>query len=547
MSNEYDLVFIGSGHNALVCGAYLAKCGMKVGVFERLPFIGGGVTTVDGEGVEVPGQKEKVGKLLPGFKVNLHSMLHEWIHTGPVYKDLELEKYGARYAFQEKLMAMVYSDGSSIIHWKDLDRMEKEIERFSKKDAVEYKNFVKEYTDSINLLVASLFSPPIPDSVMSSLLEDTHMGRELLRIFKSSPRILIEERFESEALKTLMAVESTSALIADDRDGIGVLFAMLYPLLHKGGLGLCIGGSINLSKAIARIIEEKGGNVFTNSPVRRIIVENGIAKGIELEDGKKILAKKAVITNLNPKLTFLDQIGEENLDKDFIKQIKRLKADPISFIYPYLALNEPPKWKAEDKNPEVANTLCVGFGTDTVRDVQKLYNDIRIGLPSKQIGGQSVYPTVADPTQAPPGKHTALHWQWACYNLHDGGPEKWDEIKEEYGDYIVEQWRKFAPNFTPDNILARYIHTAIDCERVNPSMMEGAISALDMAGGQMFTMRPFHGYPPYRTPFENLYMCGPSCHPGGGCSGAPGYNAAGVIAEDLKLKKWWTPISIVPK
>ncbi|MDY6864052.1 MAG: NAD(P)-binding protein, partial [Thermodesulfobacteriota bacterium] len=221
MEKEYDIVLIGAGHNALVCAAYLAKAGKKVIVLERLPYIGGGVVTVDGEGVEVPGVDHIVGKTLPGFKHNLHSTFHEWIFQGPVYWELELEKYGSKYIWQDRTCAMVFSDGSSIIHWQDLDRMVKEIEYFSPKDAKEYRNFINEWMDTARFLVAMWFNPPLPDSTIYAQLEGTPLGKELARNLKCSIRQLVTERFESVHLRTLMCYEASQAGVPDDDLGSG--------------------------------------------------------------------------------------------------------------------------------------------------------------------------------------------------------------------------------------------------------------------------------------------------------------------------------------
>ncbi|MDY6862562.1 MAG: FAD-dependent oxidoreductase, partial [Thermodesulfobacteriota bacterium] len=123
--NDYDVVIIGGGHNGLTCGCYLAKSGQKVGVFERRHNIGGGCCTEE--------------MTLPGFKHNLHSFIHGGLHSGPVYKDLELEKYGSRYLFPETQWGMVFEDGRALVQYKDIDRTCKEIEKFSLKDAGTYK------------------------------------------------------------------------------------------------------------------------------------------------------------------------------------------------------------------------------------------------------------------------------------------------------------------------------------------------------------------------------------------------------------------------
>ncbi|MDY6861598.1 MAG: NAD(P)/FAD-dependent oxidoreductase [Thermodesulfobacteriota bacterium] len=544
LSSEYDVVLIGSGHNALCCGAYLAKAGVKVGVFERLPFIGGGCVTVDGEGVEIPGVKgHKIGKTLPGFKHNMHSAIHSWINMGPVHRDLELDKYGARYLFHGRTMAMVYEDGSSLIHWTDLDRTCKEIEKFSRKDAKEYKDWINEYMAVSHLLLAAFYSPPLPDSKMAEMFEGTYEGREMLKIFKSSMRNLILERFESDQLRVLIAVESAQALLQDDVDGTGMIFALLYPVFHmkEEVMGICEGGSGNLSKAMANVITANGGTVVTNAHVENIIVEAGKATGIELSDGTKIKAKQAVASNVEPKQTFLKMVGEEVLEDSFIRQINRWRYDEMVVCTPHLALNEPPRWKAAEKNPEIANTVVIGFGSNTLDDLQEIYNDCRVGRLPDPVG-QSVIPTIIDPSQAPPGKHTSLLWAFCSYHLAEGGPQKWDEVKEAYADRCLSEWRKYAPNMTPDNILARYVHSPLDIERDNISMVGGGIMSGSYSTDQMGTYRPFHGYPPYRTPIESLYICGPSAPNGGGCGAAAGYSAAGAIADDLKLKRWWKPM-----
>ena len=151
----------------------------------------------------------------------------------------------------------------------------------------------------------------------------------------------------------------------------------------------------------------------------------------------------------------------------------------------------------------------------------------------------AVLPTVYDATQAPPGKHTALVWQFVPYKLQDGGALKWDEVKEEYGEYCLKTWREYAPNLTSDNILAQFDYSPLDIEREQKAMIGGGFMHGDPSPDQMGYFRPFVGWSHYRMPIKGLYLCGASTHSSGGITGSPGYNAAGTIAEDLGLKKWW--------
>mgnify|MGYP000188545763 CR=1 FL=1 len=548
---------------------YLADCGLKCICIERLPYIGGGAVTIDGAGVEYPPppQKKLVDcldipyntprtiKTIPGFKHNLHSTIHEWIHQGPVYRDLELDKWGAKYIFQEQLIALVFSDGNSIIHWQDIERMCKEIEFYSKKDAKEYRDYIKEWLEVSEMILAMFFAPPLKESERFALLESTPQGREILRAMSTNIRTLVEEKFESDALRTLMCMEASQAGLMDDRYGSGSIFCLMYPLLHKSGIGWCIGGSGNLAIGMKNRLEAKGGKVITNAHVEKILVEGGRAVGVKLQDGTEIKAKEAVGCGAGPKQFFFELLGKEYLTDDIIRQIERFKGCEIGMFTLHLCLNEAPRWKAIDKKPELEGTVGVTFGFDTCDDIQDQYNDIRKGIPPRLVGGMTCTCTNADPSQAPPGKATTFLWNYACLNLHKGGPynlkesgaQNWDKIKDDYAQYCLSAWQKAAPNLTSDNVLAMLPYTPLDISRGNISMLQGSMMCGNLPD-QMLNARPFRSdIPPYRTPVERLYIAGPLGPTIAGCSGASGYCVANVIADDLKLKKWWKPITLGKK
>jgi len=181
----------------------------------------------------------------------------------------------------------------------------------------------------------------------------------------------------------------------------------------------------------------------------------------------------------------------------------------------------------------------LNIGLETPEDYQVLWSEIRSGKLPKHFGLYCSIPSLFDPNQAPKGKHAALIWQPAPYNLKDGGPGKWDEVKEEYMEACIAKWREYAPNLTDDNILGKFALSPLDIERKLCNMKSGGVFMGRMIQGQLEYFRPIPELAQFRTPVKNLYLAGSCCHPGGGIIGAPGFIAANVIAEDHNLNKWW--------
>ncbi|MDY6864160.1 MAG: NAD(P)/FAD-dependent oxidoreductase [Thermodesulfobacteriota bacterium] len=535
MQEEYDIIIIGAGHNGLVCAAYLAKAGLKTINIEKRDVVGGAAST------------EEV--TLPGFKHVTHSNYHGWIHLGPVYKELEVAKYH-KYIFPDPSFAIVFEDRRSILFhtgkgMDPVDRTCKSIERFSLKDAKTYREIYSLHRNFSELTKAWLFSPPLSYAQQFGLLEETEMGREFLREQLTSGKVVIEESFESDQVKAFMLSMQVQVGVGVEQFGTGSYLPTMISLEHDPGWGLSVGGSVTLGLALARIVEDHGGKILVNSPVERILVKDGVATGVELSNGRKIIAKKGVVSNIDPAGTFLKLTGEDYLEDSFIKKVKRYRPG-MAVVTPHYALNEPIRYKAAEKDPQVNRSWGI-FIAENADRVIDFYRNVHAGIPPKKPEDTMfivVSNTLWDPTQAPAGKHTAFYWMHQPYHLKEGGAQKWAEIKEEVADIADDAWREYALNLTEENILARHVDGPLDYERKMPQLIEGCWLMGDMTQDQAGLFRPFHGYPPYRSPIENLYMCGACNHPGGGISGAPGYNCAGVICEDLNVKKWWSPMSL---
>jgi phytoene dehydrogenase-like protein len=270
-----------------------------------------------------------------------------------------------------------------------------------------------------------------------------------------------------------------------------------------------------------------------------VTVSGKRATGVELEDGSHVRANKAVITNVEPKKSFLEMVGEEHLPADFVTRVRNYHSRGRSLFCIHLALSEPPQYRAAADNPHVNRTFSQEmFGASPTEQVEA-YQQIGAGVPPRKPMMQIPVPTLFDPSQAPAGRHTALIWQYAPFEVAPDGPAGWRSIRDEYAEHCLEMWRSYAPNMTRDKILGMTIQDPTDTHRHNDNMVNGVDVVGDMTPDQMGFFRPFAGWSNYRSPVEGLYMAGGYCHPGGGVHAGAGHNAAGVIAEDFQLSKWW--------
>jgi len=521
---SFDFIIVGSGHNGLACAAYLARAGARVLVLERAAQVGGSCSTAEAT--------------LPGFRHNICSVVHTHIPTSPVYRDLELERHGVRYVYPDHLRGTIFPDHRSIVMYREPERMAAELGRFSARDARTFRELVEGYGEFIDSTYLPLmYSLPPPPSLMSAQLEQSEEGRTLLQWQASTPVQLLDELFESEEVKVHFLARMTVLGFAPDQFGQG--WICLFRIL-KAEAPICVGGSGQLALGLRRALEAHGGVVRTNAAVRRILVRGNTAAGVELEDGTRIEAAKAVVTNVEPRKSFLDMVGEEHLPSAFAARVRNYHSNGRSLFVLHLALSEPPRYRAAAGNAPVDTAFSQEMFGGGVRDQVRAYHDIAMGRPPREEMLQITLPTLFDPSQAPAGRHTAVVWQYAPYRIEPEGPQGWQALRAQYAEHLLDLWRSYAPNMTRDKILAMKIQDPTDTERHNDNLVNGVDVVGDMTPDQMGYFRPFAGWSGYRTPVEGLYMCGGYCHPGGGVHAGAGHNAAGVIAEDFRLNRWWT-------
>ena len=522
---EYDVIIIGAGPNGLAVGSYLAKAGVKVLLLERRIEAGGGLAT------------EEV--TLPGYMHNTHSIYHMMVDYAPIYKDLKLEEtYNVKHVYPLLQCSLLLKDGRSLCLYSDLDKTCASIAQFSKRDSNAYREIyhkAREYTEYY--LAPATYDLAHSPLLAAAKLEATDWGKELMSYSPKSPKEIVEEFFENEAVRAMWLYLLAHWGLQYDMQGMGYL-ALLY-LNRASNYRLVKGGSHMVSQAICKCIAENGGMIRGSQRIKQIITEDGTAKGVELEDGTVIRAK-GVVSSLDPYQTFFKLVGEENLEPDFAERTRDYKWEKWSLITAHLALESPPDFTAAASNPDINQSLVYLIGYDSPEDLIRHWDAIDRGETCEAEGFECSFPSILDPGQAPPNRHTGLITQMAPYDLKEGGADRWYnfKFKEEQMAKRLEILARYAPNIR-DSILWHVFYTPLDIENKFPDMVQGSYKQGAYLPLQLGFNRPNEYCSGYRTPIKNLYATGTCWHVGSNAGASESYNSYKIIANDLGLEKPW--------
>jgi phytoene dehydrogenase-like protein len=245
-----------------------------------------------------------------------------------------------------------------------------------------------------------------------------------------------------------------------------------------------------------------------------------------------------VASSLNPHQTFLQLVGSDNLEPNFIQRVQDWQWEKISLFGVHLALEHPPHFQAAENNPDVDRGLVYIVGYETEQELVDHWEAIKRGELGDG-GFNCSFPSVHDPLQAPRGKATALLSQHAPFQLNQGADTWYGPLREEHADRCVAKLRQYVTNISDDDIIWRYVSTPLDIHNKFQTMQEGSIKHGAYIPFQMGYLRPNEECSQHITPIKNLFVCGASTFPGGMVIFGPGYNAANVIAAELGLEKWW--------
>ncbi len=525
--SHYDAIVIGAGHNGLANAAYLAKAGLKVLVVEKNDYIGGAAVT-----------REMHDGWFYSSCSYVCSMMRQAIH-----RDLDLTSHGLMLV--PYLGTVNFGDGDErLFAYQDEGAAYNELMRHSPHDADAMHRFQTDLTRYSQLIRKTLMrTPPDPTSMKPrDIMEFLWLAKqfwglgekqlyEYVRFFTMSAAEFLEDYFENELIKGAMA---SPGIIGT---ALGVYSpGSAYILLHHvmgdvdgniGAWGLARGGMGAISNALASSFQSFGGEVRTEAGVQQVLVRNGAAAGVVLENGDE-LAARIVVSNLDAKRTFTKIMDKKDLPDGIYEKAKNFKIRGSSGKV-NIALSGLPKFTGVPDNPYL-NRGGQGF-TGTLETMERAYDCWKRGTWSDDPFIESVIPSAWDPTVAPPGKHWMSNFiQYCPPTLADGPwtPEK----RDAFGQTVINKIERYAPGFK-DLIVHAEVRTPHEIEN-EIGLTEGNIFQGELTIDQLFFNRPFPGYGQYRMPVKNLYMSGSSTHPGGGVSAACGANAAREILMDLK-------------
>lgn len=520
----FDGIIIGAGHHGLILGSYLAKSGLKILLLERRLDYGGGLTT------------REVTR--PGFYHNLHSINHFHISETPWYRDLGLQER-VEYITPDYEFGMPLRDGRALVFGRDLEETLRNISRFSEKDAKTFKEWNRKAEQiTREVLLIERFAEPLSNGARQTLLSRTAMGRDFLAVTERQPFDLVNELFENEHVKLmfLFKVSLFGTWLVDTLGKNSPMGSVIRAFDLETGYQICRGGSANLARGLMESYLINGGVYKNQVQLERIIVEGGRATGVELADGKIYRSKGFVASTLDPRTTFLDLIGREQLPSSYKDKVEAFKHTAWTLYGLHLALNEAPNYRSAAFEPTIAQTLKFSIGAESLADLITTHQQVAENKVPSLINFGAGALTTLDPTQAPAGKHTAYAWHVMPYQP-DIGDQSIRQVEEEMADKILSCWSQYAPNMSAKNIIDRYVYTATDYVQEFPNMREG-----DILIGAFSSDQVMYNHFGYRTAISNLYMAGSPTHPGGAISGGGGYISAGIIARDLGVKLWWSPV-----
>jgi phytoene dehydrogenase-like protein len=528
----YDAIVVGGGHNGLTAAAYLARSGLSTIVLERREVVGGACVTEE---------------IAPGCRASTTSYIASMLRP-EVIRDLALARHGLRMVPCEPGLQVPFLDGEILPWWMENARTAREIGRFSARDAETFLRVDAELKKLARYLQPYFLEPP-PDiharggrRVLEALRHARRFSRisgeeigRMVAFLTGSLGDYLDRTFESEHVKTLYLANNVYGKHGGPYQP-GTAVGLLFHLLsggedqEQGFFGHVMGGMGAITEAMASAARGFGAEIRTSSPVASIEVRNGRARGVVLEDGTEI-GSRVVLSNADPKRTFLGLVDKRELPSDFRQGIEGIKMDgPCAKVNFVLSKEPRPFSMPEDADPVRRSLFTL---VPSLEFAERCYDIAKHGELPQELWVDCVVASNVDPSLSPEGRHVMTSFvQYTPYHLKDG---TWDEQRDVLGDRVVAKISEYVPGFA-ETVEARQVLTPLDLERVY-GLTEGNIFHGDLTAEQLFFMRPLPGWSRYATPIQGLYLCGAGAHPGGGVTGAPGYNASHRVLRDLKAAR----------
>ena len=524
---RYDVILVGGGHNGLTCAAYLARAGLDVLVLEQRHIVGGPCAEYE---------------YFPGYRASITNSPGSL--EPKVVVDLELERHGLRFTRPNPSLVFPFQDGRAFIGWREPERVAEQIRQFSDADVGGYAALFEYLNDFARRLRVSLFEPPPTLRELTSRLDTPADEEAFAKVFLGSVEELLDEFLESEQIKAMIAMLGImSNWLAPSSPGSS-LWLMMRPMslvsssvsvehdprrqVLRGSTGLPLGGMGSIVRTMRASIEAGGGSVRTECEVVRILAGDEGVIGVVLANGEEVNAR-AVVSNLDPWTTYLELMDAARLESGFRAAIERLPRRGSAFKIA-LALDGLPVFASAPKGLEQLSAGCQFRIAPTLEYQERAFDDAKRGRPSQGPMFWGLFPTVADPSLAPPGRHIlSANIFHAPRELASGD---WRTERERYGEHCIDVLCEYLPDLK-DRIVERRFWSPADLES-EFGLPAANITHLDMTLRHMFGLRPVAGFSNYRTPIPGLYSCGASTWPGGTVTGVPGHNASQAVLADLR-------------
>lgn len=528
MADSREVLIIGAGHNGLITAFYLARAGLRPLVLERRNQVGGAAVTEE---------------FYPGFRSSV--LAHS---AGPlqpeIVRDMRLEKHGLQWIIPEVAVTALSPDGKPLILYRDLEKAVGEIGKLSPADAPRYREFQGALEKASRVVKKSLeLTPPeVEHPTTADLFGLLQLGRSLRGIGRANTYNLL--RWTPMAVADLVSEFFHNELLRATIAARGILGTFLGPWSAGTGLVLllraatdqsppgenffAVGGMGSVTQSMAKAAVEAGAEIRTGAEVTEIRVQKGAAQSLVLRTGEEIHAG-AVVSSADPKRTLLGLIDPVVLSPSFARRLQNYRMHG-TLAKVNLALSEVPTFTGLNGHSEaLKGRIHVGPSLDYL---ERAFDDAKYGAFSRAPYLEVTLPSLTDSSLAPSGQHVmSIYMQYAPYKLKNA---TWESERAALGDTVVNTLAQYAPDL-PSKILHRQVITPRDLEDIY-GMTGGHIFHGELALDQVFTMRPVLDWARYRTPIENLYLCGSGTHPGTGLTGGSGANAAREILKQLKRK-----------
>ena len=519
-------LIIGSGHNGLTAAFYLARAGLKPLVLERRPIVGGAAITEE---------------IAPGFRCA--TLAHA---TGPlrasVVRDMQLAARGVEFVHPDPRLVTLSPDGGALAFSPDHVRTAQAIRPYSAADADRYEEFCAVMSRLGTFLGGLLETTPpsLEASAPGELWDLLKIGRRfrglgrtdgfrLLRWMPMAVADLVAEWFATDLLMAAIAargIYGTAQGPWSAGTGAVLLLNTAVDPAPGGSSVLVKGGPGVLTRAMADAARQAGAEIRTGTGVARIVVRDDRVAGVVLDDGSEIPAS-AVISNADPRHTFLRLVDPVDLDPGFLTRVRNYRC-PGTVAKINLALSAMPAFRGVANPADLRGRVQIGPGIDYL---ERAFDASKYGEISPEPYLDITFPSLLDPSLAPSGAHTmSIHVQFAPYKLADG--RSWTEAADDLSRVVMQTLERHAPGLER-LVVHRQVITPYDLEQIY-GLTGGHVLHGEPSLDQVFTMRPILGWAQYRTPIAGLYLCGAGTHPGGGLTGGSGQNAAREIAKELK-------------